>query len=51
MAIPRDTNAPVDCVQQQLTDKPRNIANIFSLQQNRAWVALEDSMQSVARDL
>lgn len=35
----------------QLTRKPRNQGNIFTLLQSTAWVTVRDLMQSVARDL
>lgn len=44
MVILSNTNAHIEYVKQQLTGKPRNLANIFSWQQNTAWVALKDSM-------
>lgn len=51
MVIPASTNAHIKCVKQQIISKPRNLVNIFSLQQSTACVALKDLMQSVASDL
>jgi len=39
------------CIKQQLTGNPRNLSNIFSLQENTVCAPQKDLMRTVARDL
>lgn len=41
----------MECAKQQLTRKPRNLGNIFTLLLSTAWITVRDLMQSVALDL
>lgn len=51
VVITSSTNTRMECAKHQLTRKPGNQGNIFTLLQSTAWVTVRDLIQSVARDL